>query len=103
MGFFHPFRGPEVKGITFAHLRIWDASELSKVVPLLPDLHYLKFTKLRSSTVTSDADSREDASVADTLNCLKERSVELSDAGSGEDDFVDSGFLDFLKGRGPRP
>lgn len=102
MGFFHPFRGPEIKGITFAHLRIWDASELSKVVKLLPDLKYLKCTKLRSSTVTGDLDSHEDASIADTLKYLEERSIELPDADSGEDDFVDSGFLDFLKSRGPR-
>ena len=102
-GFYQPFPGPSVRGIAFAHMRARNAFELSAMVHHLPDLKALSFVILTSSIGTDNLDSLNDPAVADLKEYAKARSIKLfAAAGYEGDDFVDSGFLDFLHSRGPR-
>ena len=88
-----------VRNTVYAHLRTRNAEELSTIIRLLPDLKALSFEISSPTISTRDLDTLDKLEIADTLSYLKTRSIELFAAGSGNDDFVDSGFLRFLDSR----
>lgn len=101
-GSFGFYRGPQVKGIVFAHLQVSYTGELLEVIRLLPDLKALSFEILRPTFSTRDLGSLDHSSVADTIKNVKDRSIELFASATEDNDFVDRGFLDFLRSRGSR-
>lgn len=94
-GFFNT--GEAMRGIEFAHVRTRIAWELLEVIQLLPDLKALSFEISRPTFSTRDLGSLDHSSVADTIKNVKDMSIELFASGTEDDDFVDRGFLDFLR------
>lgn len=94
--YLRPYFERSIRNTVYAHLRIRDAGELSTIVRRLPDLKALKFEISGLTMSTRNLDSLDKPEVADTLSHLRTRSIELFAAGSGNDDFVDPGFLRFL-------
>lgn len=90
---FHSYHGPGIQGIAFVHLHTWSAFQTDRAIRFLPDLQAFR---CESVFGTLGAD------VADGTAYTKGRSLEILGAGSAGEDFVDSGFVDFLNSRRAR-
>ncbi|TKA50500.1 hypothetical protein B0A53_06218 [Rhodotorula sp. CCFEE 5036] len=97
---FLTYRGPKVQGIVYAHVR----SQYIWLHMLLQDLPNLKAIGYSTLDPTVDFKNLElpGHPFAFAKQQIKSRSIELFAPGSGDDDFVNAGFLDFLRSRGPQ-
>lgn len=93
---------PCVRGIAFAHLQLWDVWDLNEIVQLLPDLKALSFEAWAPDLITSHRESLDRFFDSAETELVKDRPIEFFGAEAKDDQFVNAGFLDFLRSRGPR-
>lgn len=90
---FHPYRRPKIQGIAFVHLRTRGIWETDSAIRLLPDLQALSGERVVPGLGPD---------VTEGTAYTKQMSIEIFSAGSENDDFVESGFKDFLNSRRAR-
>ncbi|KWU46326.1 hypothetical protein RHOSPDRAFT_31775 [Rhodotorula sp. JG-1b] len=99
---FFPYLCPKLECMKYLHVQSQDGWEVDRLLRILPGLKAVSWETSDPRVSIKDLESPDHPFPEITKQNIKRKSVGLFAAGSGDDDYVDSGFLRFLDSREPR-